>query len=400
MVVAGIIAEYNPFHSGHLKLLNSLRSAGATHIAVVMSGNFVQRGEAALLSKWARAKQAVLCGADLVVELPLPWSVAGAEKFASGGISILTALGADIVGFGSECGDICKLKSASEALFSASLHEKIRKELNAGATFAAARQSAVEELFGKDTSDLLRHPNNILGIEYLKAIKKLGSSIEPFTVKRTGASHDALDPNCNTPSSRMLRNMIKNNLDFGTFMPESAYNIIKHEIESGHAPASLSFIERGILAKLRMMHKSDFLNLPDISEGLENRVFASVKRAVTLNELYSLIKTKRYTHARIRRIILSAFLGINASFSENSPPYIRVLGIGKNGADILRKTKKISALPIVTRYSDIKFLDKRAADILGLENKASDIFSLCLPQAVPCGLDMTAKIITADDSSI
>ena len=400
MVVAGIVAEYNPFHFGHLRLINSLKSAGATHIAVVMSGNFVQRGEPALLSKWARAKQAVLCGADLVVELPLPWSVAGAEKFAFGGISVLNSLGADAVGFGSECGDISKLQFASEALFSSSLHEKIRKELNAGTTFAAARQSAVEGLFGKDTADLLRHPNNILGIEYLKAIKKLGSNIKPITIKRTGAAHDAVGPNFGTPSSLMIRQMAKNNSGYEKYMPESAYTILRHEIETGHAPASLSFIERGILAKLRMMQKSDFLNLPDISEGLENRVYASVRRASTLDELYSLVKTKRYTHARIRRIILSAFLGINSSISAGAPPYIRVLGIGKNGAGILRKTKNGSALPVVTRYSDIRKLGKRAADTLELESRATDIFALCLPKAAHCGLDMTAKIITADGSSI
>ncbi|HCR44117.1 MAG TPA: HIGH nucleotidyl transferase [Ruminococcaceae bacterium] len=396
MFTAGIIAEYNPFHTGHLKLIESLKDAGATHIAVVMSGDFVQRGEAAVMSKRARAAQAVSCGADLVAELPLPWSVAGAEKFAAGGISLLNAVGADAVGFGSESGSIAELSAASEALFSPGLHENIKKKLACGATFAAARQAAVEEMFGKSTAGLLRQPNNILGIEYLKAIKNFAPGITPFTVKRGGAAHDAAGCSGGTPSSRMLRKMLSERAQCEKYIPKSAYEILKAEVMAGRAPASLSYLERGMLAKLRQMGKADFRMLPDISEGLENRVFSAVRQATSLDGLYSLIKTKRYTHARVRRIVLSAFLGVTAPMAEGLPPYTRVLAIGRNGAGILHKAKEHSALPIVTRFSDIKLLGKRGADILRLENKAADTFSLCLPQAAPCGADMTAKIITAD----
>lgn len=393
MPTAGIIAEYNPFHLGHAALIDRLKQNGATHIVVVMSGNFVQRGDAAVISKWARTKQALLCGADLVVELPLPWSVAGAEKFALGGVFILNALKADIIGFGSECGNIEQLKGASNALLSPLLHDKILTLLSGGATFAAARQSAVKELFGESTADLLREPNNILGIEYLKAITRLNSPMEPFTVKRLGTAHNSSNGRCAFPSSAQIRSMLKNNKDCSIFMPGPAWAVLKAEIEAGRAPASLSYIERGILAKLRIMDKHEFKVLPDISEGLENRVYSAVRKAKTLDELYALIKTKRYPHARIRRIVLSAFLGLNSSLTSKTPPYIRVLGMNDGGKEILRNAKSGLNLPVITRSSDIKLLDSRAKNIMGIEDKAADLFALCLPKAGPCGLDKTTGLI-------
>ncbi|WP_312692980.1 tRNA(Met) cytidine acetate ligase, partial [Caproiciproducens sp.] len=321
MLVAGIVSEYNPFHNGHAALIAQTRSAGATHIAAVMSGNFVQRGEPAILSKWARTKQALENGVDLVVELPLPWALSGAEKFAYGGIALLDAMGIGMLSFGSESGKLEDLHKAEQALGSAELWESIRSGLKSGATFAKARQNAVAGLFDEKTAELLREPNNILGVEYLKALMKLNSNILPFTIKRVGAAHDANKSDGPVASASQIRGLMRSGGDFSPLMPLSAAITARHEMEAGNAPASIAPVERAILAKLRTMNRREFAALPDISEGLENRIYAAAQRAAGLDDVYSFIKSKRYTHARIRRIILSAFLGLDSSMSSGIPPY-------------------------------------------------------------------------------
>lgn len=394
MLTAGIICEYNPFHFGHGYLIRQLREHGATHIVAVMSGNFVQRGEAAILSKHARTLQALLCGADLVVELPLPWAVSGAERFALGGVSLLDAIGADFIGFGSECGNVERLKEASLALSSPLLRESMRGMLEKGSTFAAARQSAVGQLYGKETAELLRDPNNILGIEYLKAIDRIGSGITPLTVRRHGSAHDA--KSCCGPyaSSGQIRELLQKGLDVSALMPPAAFSVLQEEMRAGKAPASLFRAERAVLAQLRRMTRSDFAALPDLSEGLENRIFSAARQATGLEELYSLAKTKRYPLARIRRTVLSAFLGLQAGHCHGFPPYIRVLGIGERGPEILQRAKAAAKLPIVSRPAGLSALGDSARALADLESRAADLYALCLPKTAPCGLDRTEKIIT------
>jgi predicted nucleotidyltransferase len=393
MTIAGIIAEYNPLHNGHSFLLREMRNLGADCVAVVMSGNFVQRGEAAILSKWARTREALSCGADLVVELPLPWAVSGAQHFSLGGVFLLSALGADIIGFGSECGDIAKLSEAKQALNSPLLHEQMKKYLQQGMTFASARQNAVENLFGSETALLLRKPNNVLGIEYLSAIEQLGVSLKPFTVKRAPLHDSSSDGPNDAVSSAQIRKKIADGSSVSPFMPAKAYHILKEEISSGRAPASLSFVERAMLASFRQMDRNAFSSLPDISEGLENRIYASVQNAGSMSDLLQAVKTKRYPMARIRRILLSAFLGITKEDAKGLPPYLKILGIGKSGEKILRRAKELSKLPIISRFADTEPLDPRGRRIMELENMATDLYSLCMPQAGPCGLDRSSKII-------
>lgn len=393
MITAGVIAEYDPFHNGHAFLMRKLRQMGADRIAVIMSGNFMQRGDAAIISKWTRTKQALYGGADLVVELPLPWAVAGAERFARGGIFLLSALGADIVGFGSECGDITLLKKAQEALTSPLLHDAMRKSLNGGETFAVARQKAVNGLFGEETAQLLREPNNILGIEYLKAIKSIHSNIKPVTVKRKMVQHNMDSCAGEFASSAKIRSMIKNKHDFSAYVPNLVCKSINSETTEGYAPASLLYAERAVLSSLRRMERADFSRLPDISEGLENRIYSASRKAVSLAELFQTIKTKRYPLARIKRIVLSAFLGIKASDGAGTPPYCRVLGIGKGGADIIRNAKQKSLLPIITKHADCLHLNSNALKCLKLEARSSDLYALCTPRAAPCGLDFSSKMI-------
>lgn len=393
MKLAGIVSEYNPFHNGHAFLISKLRQNGMTHIAVVMSGNFVQRGDTAFLSKNARTRQALLCGADLVVELPLPWALAGAEKFAFGGVSLLASLGADMIGFGSECGSVESLKKTADALSSPLLRDEMQRELAEGKTFAAARQAAVKRLFDPKTAELLREPNNILGIEYLKAIQKIGCEIMPFTVERAGTGHDVKETSGSFASSSQIRQLAAAEEGYSAFMPQEAWQILKDEIEGQKAPAALSRIETAILARLRTMQKEDFSHLPDISEGLGNRIYAASRNACSMEELYRLIKTKRYPLARIRRIVLSAFLNLPAKLPCEEPPYIRVLGINKSGGEILQRAKAVSKIPIISRSSDLISLDQNAKTVFNLENRAADLYALCQPKISPCGLDRTAGII-------
>jgi predicted nucleotidyltransferase len=394
MLVAGIISEYNPFHLGHEALVARTRLSGATHTVAVMSGNFVQRGEPAMLSKWARTKQALLNGVDLVIELPLPWALSGAEKFAFGGVALLDAIGADVLSFGSESGNTEELWEAAEALACPALGEAIRLELKSGCTFAQARQAAVHTLFGDKMSLLLRQPNNILGIEYLKSLNRLQTNIKPFTIKRVGAAHDEITSKEKIASASQIRSIIANNGDFIALMPKAAAEIARQELLSGNAPASIKTAERAVFAKLRTMTLTEISALPDISEGLENRIFSAVRKAENLEQLYSMIKSKRYTHARIRRIVLSAFLGLNSTMSDGIPPYLRVLGFNKQGTEILHKMKANAKLPVVTKSSDILFLDKQAKKTIELEYRSTDLFTLCTPQIGPCGLDMTTGIIS------
>ncbi len=392
MLTAGMICEYNPLHLGHEYFLRRLRACGATHIAVVMSGNFVQRGDAAILSKWARTRQALQCGADLVVELPLPWAMAGAERFARGGVALLEALGADVIAFGSECGNLERLREASQALSSPQLREAMHESLQQGSTFAAARQTAVEKLYGGETAALLRGPNNILGIEYLKALGQTGSRMTPVTVKRRGSTHGAEETDGGYASSGQIRSLLRKGQNVSSLMPPTAYTVLREEMAANRAPANPLYAERAILSRLRCMEQSEFAALPDLSEGLENRIRSAARQAATLEELYRLAKTKRYPMARIRRIVLSAFLGLKADQVSGSPPYLRILGIGARGPEILHRAT--AKLPIFSRASDRTRLNPYAREIADLESRATDLYALCLPKAAPCGLDQTEKVIT------
>ena len=390
-LIAGIVAEFNPLHSGHASLIRKVREAGCDAVVVVMSGNFVQRGEPALFYKWPRARAALACGADLVLELPLPWAAAGAERFALGAVSILSALGCvGVLAFGSENGDAAGLQRAAKAVCSPALRPLLRKKLASGIPFAAAREDAVRELFGGETADLLQEPNNILGIEYCKALDRLGSPMRPLAFLRSGSPHDAggAPDEGEFASSSQIRELILNGRPFSRLVPPEAGEIYRQEMDAGRAPALLKRAETAVLAKMRCMSRGDFRDLPDVSEGLENRIYESARAAVSLEDLYARIKSKRYPLARVRRIVLSAFLGLTADFPR-LPPYLRLLGFSEKGRRILNTAKKTASLPIAANVSDILSLDKTADNVFELENRATDLYSLCTPCAEPCGLEMT-----------
>ena len=260
--ISGIISEFNPYHLGHQSLIVQTRQAGATHIVAIMSGNFVQRGEPACFDKWVRTKTALSAGVDLVIELPLPWAVSGAETFAAGGVSIVNALGCvHQLSFGSECGDIEVLSAVADILRTEQFSQALQVELQKGVTFASARQAALLSLTNQETASLLEHPNNILAIAYCNALKDINSTIQPFTIKRIGASHhDITLPPKKIASASQIRRMIEQKQEYATYVPKKTYPYLASAIQNKTAPASMQHLERAILAKLRTMTLQEFAN--------------------------------------------------------------------------------------------------------------------------------------------
>ena len=394
--ISGIISEFNPYHLGHQSLIVQTRQSGATHIVAIMSGNFVQRGEPACFDKWVRAKTALNAGVDLVIELPLPWAVSGAETFAAGGVSIANALGCvNQLSFGSECGDITALSAIADILRTEQFSQALQTQLQKGVSFASARQEAMRTLTNNETASLLEHPNNILAIAYCNALKDTNSDIEPFTVKRIGASHhDTELPPKKIASASQIRRMIEQEQEYAAYIPKETYPYLEHAIQNNTAPASIHRLERAILAKLRTMTLQEFANLPDVSEGLEHRLYKAAKTAVSLTEFYAYVKTKRYTHARIRRITLCAFLNIQSAYTQTLPPYLHVLGFNQKGKELLSIMKQTASLPIITQYNQLRDLSPYAKILFELETTATDLYGLSTPQVQPCGKEFTQGIVT------
>lgn len=395
----GIVAEFNPFHNGHKYLIDSLKSNGENTVTIVMSESFVQRGECACVSPSARTEAALRCGADLVLSLPVPYATASAERFALGGLSVLGGLGCvDALAFGSECDNAEMLKKCAESLVSDELSPVLQKYLDDGLSFPSARQKAVEEISGKETAELLSMPNNILGIEYIKAINKLGLEMGINPILRKGVAHDSKASSGDFCSASALRESLKNeskNIE-ERYYPAEAYRIFAEECSENRAPAEIDNIENAILYKLRSMSAEDFRELPDVNEGLEHRIIDAIKTSSYLSDILEKVKTKRYTHSRIRRIIICAFLGIKKEDVIAPVPFIRVLGFNENGAKILKKAKETAALPIVTKSSEINALGENAKRVFRLECFARDMFSLALPVRDEFGREMTDKLIVLE----
>lgn len=393
MAVAGIIAELNPFHNGHMHLLTEAKKT-ADFAVVVLGGNFTQRGEPALLPKRLRAEAALACGADLVLELPLPFSLASAQTFALGGVSVLSTLGVvDTLVFGSECGETARLQTAAEAVSDARTDAVLLDILGQGVPYAAAREAAVRTVFGAEVADILRNPNDILGVEYLRAAKQLHTHFSCVAVPRVGTAHDAPCENGAFCSATRLREKLRAGEDVSAFMPPASFRVLQKAIVTRKAPSDYQKLDTAVLAFLRTASPADFAGVPDVSEGMENRILSAAKSAQTLWEVFDRAKTKRYTHARIRRVTLGAFLGLQTSFVQSGVPYLRVLGFTQNGKTLLRRARETAKKPLVMRASDIQNLSPSAQKIFDLECKSTDIFNLTLPEIQPCGTEMTDNLV-------
>ena len=397
MRIAGIIAEYDPFHKGHEAHIQATRNpngGGATHIVAVISGNFTQRGEPALVSKFRRAEMALSAGADLVLELPLPWAMAPAENFASGGVRILQALGCvEMLSFGSECGDVAALGRLAELSDQAEYKEMLKQVMAEGIPYAAASQKTAEIMLGKEGALPLSHPNNTLGIEYMRAAKRLGADFTFFTLQRQGALHHETAPKQGFAAASYLRNCLRNGTPEEAFpyLPDTSVSLIKEIIEAGNITNHTANLEIALLASLRKMDTSDFAKLPWLSEGLENRLATLCRSACSYDTLLDECKTKRYPLARLRRILWSALIGLSATDTDGLPPYIRVLGMNGRGREILSAANP--TLPLITRTAQLDALDSRAQHIFQLECTATDLHGLAMENPLPCGTDHTEKLI-------
>ncbi len=353
----GIVCEYNPFHNGHAYQLQMVKREGRA--VCLMSGSYVQRGEPAIIDKYTRAKGAVLCGADLVLELPIPYAVSSAEGFAEGAVEIFSRLGVmDGLSFGSESGSVEELMDCARLVLSEGFVPLLKEQLGKGLSFPRARQIAAESL--GIPSGIMDLPNNILGLEYCKALLRRNSSIQPLVLKRQGAYHGGQDPHA--PSASYLRS-IEN---WEGYVPQAAWEIFaeadRYRVEAG---------ERAWLSRLRFMDEAAFQTLPYGSEGLWRKVMEACRNSGTLEEIIEKAISKRYPRTRLQRMLLCAYLGITEEMQKEPVPYVRVLAMNHSGQELMRHLRKSSDVPILHPGEDAPRgayaqMERRAEDLYGL----------------------------------
>ncbi len=393
MKVLGIVAEYNPFHNGHLyHLKKAVEATGATHSVAVMSGSFVQRGEPSVVNKWARAEMAVRAGIDLVLELPVVYACRSAEGFATGALSILDGIGAvDFVCFGSESGDLEKLRAVSRILSSepSDYKDLLRHYLAMGHNFPTARAAALEKYMGRPGDDLrrlLKSPNNILAIEYLKALDRLQSGIVPFTLRRFAAGYHSQSLGRTIASATAVRSELagKNKVTkrVSRVLPGTSSLVLHRELASGRGPVSFGLFSLPVTAQIRKLGPEGIRYYPEVTEGLENRIWNAACTMTELEDMLETIKTKRYTRTRLGRILTYIFLDIKKELldrleRENYPCYARVLALNKKGAEVLKRAGAVSRIPIITRTARHGFSEGSSLfDMLQKEVLATDLYVL------------------------
>ena len=372
MKAVGIVAEYNPFHGGHQYQIRKIREiCGAdTPIAAVMSGDFVQRGEAAAYDKFTRAAAAVRGGVSLVIELPLPWSLSSAEGFARGGVGLLGATG--VVGalsFGSESGDLAALEMTAAALDTPAFSEALKASLTGGAPFAAARAKAAHALLG-EVAAVLDTPNDLLAVEYLRAAIKLGYTFNYIPVRREGSVPDGAG------SASELRARLREGGSLSGLIPEEAWGVFCRADEAGRGYVSPESLRTAILSRLREKTPEDFAAVPDAAEGLHFRLYEAARRGASAGEIADLAKSKRYAHARLRRMVMCAALGICAGDADGVPPYLRVLAFDARGEALLREMKTCAALPVIVKSARVRDESEAVRRVFDLGSRAHDLYAL------------------------
>ena len=378
MKTVGIICEYNPFHQGHQKQIIRIRQEFGDDVAIVclMSGNYVQRGMPAVFDKSLRTEAAIRCGADLVLELPTVVSLSSAEGFAAGGVKILSPF-CDSLCFGCETAREDTLMETARALLLPDFSLRLREELKNGCSFPSARQKALAAM-GRNT-DLLEKPNDILAVEYCKAMMEQGSSMKPFPIRREGNYHETV-ADIDNPSATALRQLICEKGNWSDYMPTAAATIFQnasvHSLQAG---------ERAILARLRTMDDEEFAALPYGSEGLWRKFMHACRSCAALEEIITATKSKRYTRTRLDRMVMCAYLGITGEMLQKEAPYVRVLGFTANGVSVLKKARETGSFPhIGEKTADAyEMWEQRWDDLYGL-------FSHAVP--TPCGQTHTRRM--------
>lgn len=385
MKIVGVVAEFNPFHNGHAHLLQRIRAeeGAETLIICAMSGNWMQRGEPAIVSKFPRAEIAVRCGADIMIELPTPWAVSSAGNFAAGAVKLLANAGVELLYFGSESGDISEMEAVAQCIESEACQNEIVEQLKKGVSYPSARASAVQQLLGA-RARCLDYPNNNLGVEYILAKNKLASHMEVKTVSRHAVHHDALTPEFGFASASYVRSCLIDGAwdEVEMFVPAAAVEVLAQEEQFGRLPADFTMSEQMVLSRLRCMSAADFAAMQDVSEGLENRLYKAARQACCMEEFLDLCKTKRFTHARLRRILIHTLLETARFDLPEEPNYLRVLAASVRGQKQLRSlARKEDTLPIISRATQIKKCSDEVKALFAFEERCTDLYALCYPDS-------------------
>ena len=402
--VVGIIAEYNPFHNGHTyHIQNAKELTGADFVVAVITGNFTQRGNTSVVDKWEKTKMALNGGVDLVIELPTIYSISSAENFASGGVKVLNALGVvDTISFGMETDDISTLNNIANVLYIEPPEYKaiLEHELSKGNSFPKARNNALMLYLNevKRYANVLKGSNNILAIEYLKALKKQKSNIVPIGIKREKVYYNSTKIIDEYASSTGIRNLLLNNQleEVRKVVPAKTYNLLLNNIRQGTYVLDIISYNNEIIYKLRSMHVKEIANLPDVNEGLEYLIKDASNKTNNLIELINKVKSKRYTQTRIQRILLYSLLGItkkDMEISKKMIPYIRVLGCSENGKILLSQIN--NKAKVITSFKKFEKINKnrKIKRMLEIDKKATDIYTLGYKKDSKAGLDYTKGLI-------
>ena len=376
MAVA-VICEFNPFHNGHRFLLGKAKELTGEPVLAVMSGSFTQRGEVALCSKFERAEAALKSGVDLVAELPAVYAVSCAERFARGGVNISKMFGCvNYLAFGCEDDDIDLLKTAAFAGENPEVNAIIAEQMNSGSYYPKAYEYAVRQVCGGEVADVLTKPNNILAVEYIRALR--GTDIKPLPIKRVGAEHDSDGADGIYASASYIRKLLRSGKSAEKLLP--------------YAPSEITYpekLDRALLYKLRNMNAEQLRALPEVGEGLENRILSAARKFGTAEEVIGEVKTKRYTRSRICRILTCALLGITEELQTKTADYARVLGFTDEGGKML----KACIGKVITSAAKAEDLGSDTAELLAADIRATDTAALAYEKVKPCGADYLTKII-------
>ncbi len=394
MKQVGIIAEYNPFHTGHGHHIAETRQKiwdtyqEECGVVVVMSGHWVQQARCAVADKWLRGRLAVEGGADLVLELPTLWATSSAQGFARGAVEVLEGSGVVThLSFGSECGDISVLEEIADGLSTEAFSQQLKQTLKEGVSFPTARQKALEQVLGQPCL-ALKSPNNTLGIEYISALQRISSGIQPMTVSRKGGGFHSLvgaeEPRpVHTSATDLREKMEGDQWDYVKAYLSPAGQAYFQE----NPPPSLVHCERIFLEKCCSMTAEDWSKLPDSGEGLADRLEKIGHRVSSVAEFLEQAKTKRYTHARLRRLMLWAFLGLKQEDIPEKPPYLRVIACNAQGRKMLAEMREKAHLPVLTKTAQIHGFSQECQSVFGQEVKFTDLYGICFPKIQPRGLE-------------
>ncbi len=404
--VLAVIAEYNPFHNGHLyQFQKAKKDTDSKYSIAILGGNFTQRGSTSVIDKWSKAQMALDNGFDLVVELPLLYSISSAENFAEGAIKLLDSMKVvDFLSFGTETDDLQILDKIATILYEEpkAFKSLLSIELKKGISFPKARSNALM-MYLKDIqkyTNILSSPNNILAIEYLKALKKYKSIIKPYSIQRFEADYNSNEITGNIASSTAIRNIVKNdNIPLlKKLLPESSFSILFENIKNRHIVSDLSIFEKEIIYNLRKMNINEIKDLPDVSEGLEHLIKKAADSCNTLNDLLNMISTKRYTKTRLQRILLYSLIGISKNdmdMSKKVYPYMRVLGFNDKGkflvSEIAKANPKLEIITSVKRFTDLN-TNRNYKIMMQKEILATNIYTLGFEQDSLSNLDYTKGI--------